>query len=101
MISMKRGIAKGCSVMALICSVFPLFSYLLAALRIVLSPELQTGLAGANIFCALLGLGLSLACIKSRETRSVVNILSAVLSSFWILMIVGFTVLALVLSFAG
>lgn len=98
---MKRSIAMGCSVTALICSVFPMFSYLLAVLRIVLTPELQTALAGANILCTLLGLGLSLVCIKSRETRSVVNIFSAVLCSFWILMIVGFLALALVLSFAG
>lgn len=66
---MKRSTAKGCSVTALICSVFPVFTYLLAGFKIVLSPELQTALAGANILCALLGLGLSIACIKSKETR--------------------------------
>lgn len=98
---MKRSTAKGCSVTALICSVFPVFTYLLAGFKIVLSPELQTALAGANILCALLGLGLSIACIKSKETRSVVNIFSAVISAFWILMIAGFLALALVLSFTG
>lgn len=98
---MKRSTAKGCSVTALICSVFPVFTYLLAACKIVLSPELRTALAGANILCAMLGLGLSLACIRSKETQSVVNIFSAVLCSFWILMIAGFLALALVLSFTG
>lgn len=95
---MKRKTATTFSVIALICSVFPLLSFLLAALGITLSAGMQTALAGMNVSCALLGLVFSLACVRSRATRSVVNIISAVISTLWLVMIAGFLALALILS---
>lgn len=96
---MKKTISKLLSLIALICSMFPVLSYLLAAFKVTLSSGMQTVLTGANILCVLLGLGLSIACVKSNETRSITNIVSTIISIFWILMITGFLALALFLSF--
>ena len=78
---MRRSKAAVFSVISLISSVFPVFSLLLAALGITLSGGVQTALAGMNVLCALLGLGLSLTCVRNSETRSITNILSAVIST--------------------
>lgn len=97
---MKKSVAKPFSYVALICSVFPVFSYFLAAFKITLTGGIQTALAGMNVLCALLGLGLSIACVKNSETRSIINIISTIISTLWVLMIAGFLALALFLSFA-
>ena len=95
---MRRSKSAVFSVISLIFSVFPVFSLLLSALGITLSGGVQTALAGMNVLCALLGLGLSLTCVRNSETRSITNILSAVISTFWLVMIAGFLALALILS---
>ncbi|WP_195321088.1 hypothetical protein [[Clostridium] symbiosum] len=96
---MRKNIAKGFSYIALICSVFPLISYLLAMFKVTLSSSMQTVLAGMNVLCVLLGLGFSIACVKSSETRNTINIISTIISLLWVLMIVGILGLALTLSF--
>lgn len=99
MISVKKSTAKGFCYAGLICSVFPILSYLLEAFPISLTWGMQNALAGMNILCALLGLGFSIACVKRRETRNVVTIISTILSAFWLLLIAGCLALALILSF--
>lgn len=94
---MKKGVLKQLSLVALICSIFPIVSYLLAIFQITLPGGIRTVLAGANLFCVLLGLGISIFCVKNNENRSIVNIASIIISIIWILMIVGFLVLALLL----
>ena len=98
---MKKAISKPLSVAALIFSVFPAVSYLLSIFKVTLSGGMQTALAGANIVCVLLGLGLSIVCVKNSESRNAINIISTVISTLWSLMITGFLALALFLSAAS
>ena len=58
-----------------------------------------TAWAGANIVFVLLGLILSVVCVRSREIRSIINIISTAISVFWLLLMVGIVVLALFLTF--
>ena len=51
-----------------------------------------------NIVLALAGLLLSVICVKSEESRSIVNIMSTLVSVVLVLMMLGIAVLALVLN---
>lgn len=82
MISMRKSIAKGLSYIALICSVFPLISYLLAMFKVTLTGGMQIVLAGMNVLCVLLGLVLSVFCVQSKESRSIINIVFTAISIF-------------------
>lgn len=59
----------------------------------------QTAIAGANIICTLVGFVLSIICVRKKETRNAVNIISTIISALWLLLIVGFGVFALFLTF--
>ena len=52
-----------------------------------------------NIAFALTGLLLSVVCVKSEESRSIVNIMSTLVSVALVLMMLGIVALALVLNF--
>ena len=52
-----------------------------------------------NIVLALAGLLLSVICVKSKESRSAVNIMSTVISVALVLMMLGIVALALGLNF--
>lgn len=87
------------SVSALIVSVLPLATFLPVLLKITLPDGVRSIWAGANIVFVLLGLCLSIVCVRNRESRSVVNIASTIISTFLVLIMAGIVVLALFLNF--
>ena len=84
---------------ALIISVLPLATLIPVLLKITLSDGVRSIWAGANIAFVLAGLCLSIVCLRNRESRSVVNIASTIISIFWVLLMVGIVVLALFMNF--
>lgn len=84
--------------MALVCACFPIVTLIPVALSIALPDGVRMVWAGANIISALAGSGLSALCLKFNEERNLVNIISLVIGTFWILLVVGMLALALVLN---
>ena len=68
-------------------------------LHLSLSDGVRTAWAGANIVFVLLGLILSVVCVRSRESRSIINIVSTAISVFCLLLMVGIVALAMFLTF--
>lgn len=87
------------SVAALAVSVLPLATFIPTLLKITLSDGVRSIWAGANIIFVLVALCLSVICVRSSESRSVLNIISTVISVFWVLIMAGIVVLALFLNF--
>lgn len=87
------------SIVALIFSILPLATFIPILLKITLSTEVRNIWAGANIFFILIGLCLSITCVRNRETRSVMNIISTIISIFLMLIVIGIIILALFLNF--
>lgn len=87
------------SLAALIVSLLPLLTLVPVFLKITLPDGVRTVWAGCNIALVLSGLLLSVICVKSGESRSVVNIVSTVISAGLVLMMLGIAALALVLNF--
>ncbi len=87
------------SVAALIISILPLMTFIPVLLHITLTDGVRSIWAGANILSVFAGLILSIICVKNRESRNVVNIISTIISSFWGLLMGGMVVLALFISF--
>ena len=52
-----------------------------------------------NIFCIFVGLIISVICVKNRDSRNVINIISTTISSFWVLLMGGIVVLVLFIGF--
>ena len=90
---------KTLSSVALVVSVLPLATLIPVFLKITLSEGISTAWAGVNIVCTVMGLILSIVCVKSNESRSPVNIASTVISAFWCLLMIGIVVLALILTY--
>lgn len=87
------------SVASLIVSVLPLATFIPVLLKITLPDGVRGIWAGANIIFILLGLCLSIICVRNRESRSIVNLASTIISIFWLLIMAGIIVLALFLNF--
>ena len=87
------------SLAALIVSLLPLLTLVPVFLNITLPDGVRTVWAVCNIVLALAGLLLSVVCVKSEESRSAVNIMSAVISVALVLMMLGIVSLALLLNF--
>lgn len=87
------------SVAALIISILPLMTFIPVLFNITLTDGVRSVWAGVNILSVFVGLILSVICVKSRDSRNVVNIISTVISSFWVLLMGGMVVLALFISF--
>jgi len=87
------------SVAALVISVFPLMTFIPVLFNITLTDGVRSVWAGVNILSVFVGLILSVICVKSRDSRNVVNIVSTIISSFWVLLMGGIVVLALFISF--
>ena len=96
---MEKKKLQSISIAALIVSILPLAALVPPFLHLSLSDGIRTVWAGANIVFVLLGLILSVVCVRNRESRSVINIVSTVISVFWLLLMVGIVALALFLSF--
>lgn len=84
---------------ALIVSVLPLATFIPILLKITLSDGVRSIWAGANILFILVGLCLSIVCVKNSESRSVLNIISTIISVVLILIVIGIIILALFLNF--
>lgn len=87
------------SVAALIISVLPLTTFIPTLFHIILTDSIRSVWAGVNILSVFIGLILSIICVKSRESRSAVNIISTIISSFWVLLMGGIVALALFINF--
>ena len=90
---------KTLSLVSLIISIIPAVTLIPVFLKITLPEGVSTVWAGVNIASAVVGLLLSIVCVKSKESRSPVNIASTIVSSFWCLLMIGIVVLALFLTF--
>lgn len=86
------------SAAALIISILPLMTFIPALFHITLTDGVRSVWAGANILSVFAGLILSIICVKSRDSRSVINIVSTIISSFWVLLMGGIIALALFIS---
>jgi hypothetical protein len=96
---MEKKKLQSISIAALIVSILPLAALIPSFLHLSLSDGIRTVWAGANIVFVLLGLILSVACVRNRESRSIINIASTAISTFWVLLMVGIVALALFLTF--
>ena len=90
---------KTVSKASLIVSILPLATLIPVFLNITLPEGVSTVWAGINIVCALAGIILSIVCVRSNESRSLVNIASTAISVFWCLLMAGIAVLGLILTF--
>ena len=87
------------SLAALIVSLLPLATLVPVFLKITLPDGVRMVWAICNIVLALAGLLLSVICVKNEESRSIVNIMSTLVSVALVLMMLGIVALALVLNF--
>ena len=87
------------SAAALVISVLPLATFVPILFNMTLTDGVRSVWAGVNILSVFVGLILSIICVKSRDSRNVVNIVSTIISSFWVLLMGGIVVLALFISF--
>ena len=92
---------KTLSMVSLIISVLPLATLIPVFLKITLPEGVGTAWAGTNIACVVVSLILSIICVKSRESRSAVNVISTLISGFLGMLMIGIVVLALILNVMG
>ena len=85
---------KKLSIAALIVSVLPLTTLVPVFLKFTLPESVNSGWACMNVACVVVGLILSIVCVKSEESRSAVNIVSTSVSSFLMLLVLGILALA-------
>ena len=93
---MKSKILKKLSKISLIISIVPLATLIPVFLNITLAEGVRTVWACTNIACVVVSLVLSIICAKSVESRSVVTIISIVISGFLGLLMLGIVALTLV-----
>ena len=86
------------SIVALIISIFPLMTFIPVLFHITLTDGVRSVWAGINIVSVFTGLILSITCIKNSDSRSAINIISTIISSFWVLLMGGIIALALFIS---
>lgn len=96
---MEKKKLQSISIAALIVSILPLATLIPSFLHLSLADGIRTVWAGANIVFVLLGLILSVVCVRNKESCSIINIVSTAISVFWLLLMVGIVALALFLSF--
>ena len=89
---MKKKKVKVLSICALVFSLLPLATFIPTFLGV-------TVWAGTNILFILVGLLLSIICVRHAENRSVLNILSTIISIFWLLLMSGIIAFAVLLTF--
>ena len=85
------------SLAALIVSLLPLATLVPVFLKVTLPDGVRSVWAIINIVSALVGLLLSIICVKSGESRSAVNIVSTIVSVLLVLIMLGVVALALVM----
>ena len=97
MIEKKR--LKKLSLAALTISVLPLATFIPVLLNISLDGMAQTIWAGANMVFVLLGLIFSVACVKDRENRNAINIVSTIVSVSWLCLMGGIITMAVFINY--
>ena len=88
------------SLAALIISLLPLATLVPIFFKVTLPEGVRLVWAIVNVVSTLVGLLLSVICVKSEESRSTVNIISTIVSSLLGLMILGIVALALIMNFS-
>lgn len=73
---------KTLSLVSLMTSIIPAATLIPVFLKITLPEGVSTVWAGVNIASAVVGLILSIVCVRSEESRSPVNIASTIVSTF-------------------
>ena len=68
---MEKKKLQSISIAALIVSILPLATLVPSFLHLSLSDGIRTVWAGANIVFVLLGLILSVVCVRNRESRKI------------------------------
>lgn len=87
------------SVAALLFSILPLAVLVPSLFHVALADNVRFIWSGVNIFSAFLGLVLSVICMKNRDSRSMINVISTVISCFWIVLMCGIAILSLFINF--
>lgn len=87
------------SIAALMISMLPFATLIPVFLQIVLPDGLRTVWSGINIVCVITGLCLSVICVKNNESRSLINIISTIISVLLLLLVSGIIILTLFLTF--
>ncbi len=95
---MEKKKLQNISIAALIISLLPFVTLIPVCLQIVLPDGLRTVWGCANFACIITGLCLSIVCVKNNESRSLINIISAIISVLLLLPAIGIIILALLLS---
>ena len=97
---MERKKLQSVSIAALIVSILPLAALAPSFLHLSLSDGVRTAWAGANIVFVLLGLILSVVCVRSRKSRPQrYQYRIHGNQRFWALLMVGIVALAVFLTF--
>lgn len=96
---MKNKKLQKLSIAALIVSLLPLATYIPILFKIAVPDGGKSVWAGGNIACVILGLLLSVICVKSEESWSGVNIAAMVIALVWFLMMAGIVALAVFMNF--
>ncbi len=87
------------SLAALIVSLLPLATLVPVFLKVTLPDGVRSIWAIVNFVSALVGLFLSVICVRSKESRSIINITSTAISVWLVLMMLGIVALALFMNF--
>lgn len=96
---MKNTKYLGVSQTALIICLLPLLTFIPNLLGVHLTDEVRTIWAGLNIVFVLVGLILSFSCVKNKESRNILNLISTIISSIWTFMIIGIVAVTLFINF--
>ena len=96
---MEKKKLQNISIAALIITVLPFATLIPVFLQIVLPDGLRTVWGGVNIVCVIMGLCMSIICIKNSESLSLINIISTIISALLLMLTIGIIILALFLSF--
>lgn len=87
------------SAAALIAALLPLASFIPILFNMTLTDNIRFIWAGVNILSVLLGLVLSIICVKNRSSQSIINIISTAVSCFFLILMSGIAALAVLLNF--
>ena len=86
---MEKKKLQNISMVALIISMLPFATLIPVFLQIVLPDGLRTAWSGVNIACIIMGLCLSIICVKNNESRSLINIISTIISTLLLMLVIG------------
>lgn len=80
---MENKKTKKLSIAALIINILPLATFIPALFNISLPDGVRSAWVEVNILSIIVGLILSILCVKNRNSRSIINIVSTIISGFW------------------